>query len=169
MAGLKGLERVIHCCGGPVDGMDMFRRVREHIGQQGPQKGRASHLLRQMFRQGGKIHDETLASISALPGSAIGAVPAGKTLVIQPRSACASSPTTTTPNARLVACRNPPWRVERSASARPCSRLPNASRPPVTAGVLTGADRDRPRVGKVVNEHQVATPHHRDHRHHYPP
>src|SRR5215831_8053386 len=149
MAGLKGLERVIHCCGGPVDGMDMFRRVREHIGQQGPQKGRASHLLRQMFRQGGKIHDETLASISALPGSAIGAVPAGKTLVIQPRSACASSPTTTTPNARLVACRNPPWRVERSASARPCSRLPNASRPPVTAGVLTGADRDRPRVGKV--------------------
>lgn len=60
------------------------------------------------------------------------------------------------PNARLVACRDPALAAERTANARPCSKPPKASPPPITATVLTGADKIGPRVGKVVNKHKMA-------------
>jgi len=40
--------------------MDMSRYERLHIGRQGPQKERASHLLRHTFRPGGKLREGTL-------------------------------------------------------------------------------------------------------------
>jgi hypothetical protein len=44
------------------------------------------------------------------------------------------------PNARLAACRSPAQAV----TAGPCSGLPKASRAPITASVLTGADGTGP-------------------------
>lgn len=145
----------------------MFWLMREHIDHRGPQKGHASCLLGQMFRWDEKIRRETTASISAVPGDR--AVPAGETLMIQPTPTCASLPTTTTRTARLVAWRNPPWRVERTARARPCSRLPNARRPPTTASVLTGAERIGLGIATVAGKHRMANAHHHHHRHHHQP
>lgn len=132
------------------------------------------------LRQDGKIRDETPASISraARPASKLTtcawgagtmrgagldetiAKLAADTRPLQPSALNQADLAEFThhdyPKARLAACRNPALAVERTANARPCCRLPKASRPPITASVLTGAHGIGLRAGQVVSKHTMA-------------
>jgi hypothetical protein len=59
--------------------------VRKYQTKDGEERQSVSHLLRRSFRQGGKIHHETLGNVSALPDTALSALRsalAGETLVV---------------------------------------------------------------------------------------